>query len=184
MKGVPSPARARALALAAIRETFEEAGLVVGARADRQPSARRNPGWEGFFQSGHVPRLGGLSMLARAITPPGRPRRYDTRFFCIPAEEVTHRVENRDGELSGLHWLTIPDARSLDLPAITRVILEDLVEYLQRGTADWPVPYYHHQRGSFRRDMLRVETQASRLDTNGAASMLPASISCLLTRAN
>jgi 8-oxo-dGTP pyrophosphatase MutT (NUDIX family) len=176
MKGTPSNARARALGLAAIRETFEEAGLVIGS-AGRRAATRKIPSWDPFLDSGYIPKLGALTLLARAITPPGRPRRYDTRFFCIAANEIAHRVDTLDGELSGLHWLTVPDARALDLPAITRVILEDLVEYLQKSPHDWAVPYYHHQKGSFRRDMLRIDTAAPRLDTNGTTGMLPTALS-------
>jgi 8-oxo-dGTP pyrophosphatase MutT (NUDIX family) len=157
MKGAPSRARARALALAAIRETFEEAGLLIGAPATR-PLATTDKNWSAFFAQGFWPKLSALTFIARAITPPGRPRRYDTRFFYVEAEAIAHRVETRDGELSGLHWITIEEARALDLPAITRVILEDLAAHLKTGAqpAATPVPYYYHKNGSFRRDLLMV----------------------------
>lgn len=158
MKGGATPSRARALALAAIRETYEEAGLVIG-----QPAPKRQlsspAGWNAFIDHGFTPSLSRLTFFARAITPPGRPRRYDTRFFCIEAEAIAHRTDSNDGELSGLHWLTIEDARELDLPAITRVVLEDLGDRLRNGglaASHAPVPYYHFKNGSFRRDLLTV----------------------------
>ena len=160
MKGTPSPARARALALAAIRETFEEAGLLIGAPAAHSLAATEKP-WSEFFAQGYWPKPSALTFVARAITPPGRPRRYDTRFFCVEAEAIAHRVDTRDGELSRLQWLTIDEARGLDLPAITRVILDDLTDHLStrgRAAADMPVPYYYHKNGSFRRDLLTVST--------------------------
>jgi 8-oxo-dGTP pyrophosphatase MutT (NUDIX family) len=163
MKGTPSPARARALALAAIRETYEEAGLLIGAPAVGSVAATPQ-GWSGFFAQGFRPKLSALTFFARAITPPGRPRRYDTRFFCSSSEAIAHRVETRDGELSGLHWLTIEEARGLDLPAITRVILEDLTDHLRaqgRPGAGGAVPYYHHKNGSFRRELLTVPAAMS-----------------------
>jgi 8-oxo-dGTP pyrophosphatase MutT (NUDIX family) len=163
MKGTPSLARARALALAAIRETFEEAGLLIGAPAAFS-IATTDKGWSEFFAQGFRPKLSALTFVARAITPPGRPRRYDTRFFCVEAEAIAHRVEKCDGELSGLQWLTIEEARGLDLPAITRVILEDLTDHLNnrgRPAAGAPVPYYHQKHGSFRRDLLTVSTPVS-----------------------
>lgn len=159
MKGTPSEKRARAIALAAIRETFEEAGLLIASRAPEGCTVRNElPNWSGFFDCGFRPKLSSLSLFARAITPPGRPRRYDTRFFCVAAEEIGHTVDTRDGELSGLHWLTVEDARSLDLPSITRVILEDLLDHLKNDGAvtNAPVPYYHHKNGTFRRELLRV----------------------------
>lgn len=80
-----SPLRlARALALAAVRETFEEAGLVVGRPA---PVPARVPsGWARFAGAGVLPDLSGLAYLARAVTPPGRSRRFDARFFLARAE--------------------------------------------------------------------------------------------------
>lgn len=156
MKGWPSMGRARALALAAIRETFEEAGLLIGAPADA-PGTAKDPSWQQFLNHGLVPRLGALTFFARAITPPGRPRRYDTRFFCADAAAITLKVEIADPELSGLHWLTLEEARGFDLPAITRVIIEDLSDRIRAGNLeaeDMPVPYYHHKHGSFCRELL------------------------------
>lgn len=175
MKGNPSQARARALAMAAIRETFEEAGLVIGSPADPPSKPLENPSWREFFACGYRPKIGSLAMFARAITPPGRPRRYDTRFFCISADEISHEVDNSDGELSGLHWLTIEEARSLDLPSITRVILEDLTDFLKAGGTKpgrTPVPYYHHKNGTFRRELLSVASASMQLDTQGGDGMV------------
>jgi 8-oxo-dGTP pyrophosphatase MutT (NUDIX family) len=158
MKGTPSRARARALALAAIRETFEEAGLLIGAPAEG-PAESAEQAWRAFVAQGFWPKLSALTFVARAITPPGRPRRYDTRFFYVEADAIAHQVDTRDGELSGLHWITIAEARGLDLPAITRVILDDLADHLKSGgqlAAAMPVPYYYHKNGSFRRDLLMV----------------------------
>jgi 8-oxo-dGTP pyrophosphatase MutT (NUDIX family) len=175
MKGAPSSARARALALAAVRETFEETGILIAGAGPGKTATSGSPTWDAFFQCGYLPKIGGLAFLARAITPPGRPRRYDTRFFCVRAEEIAHKIEHADGELSRLDWLTIEDARGLDLPAITRVILEDLLEFLQAGQDrdNWPVPYYHHQNGKFRRDLLRIDPDPARLDTPAPLAMVP-----------
>jgi len=167
MKEQPGPERARALALAAVRETFEEAGLVIGA-ATQTPTTVEAPGWSEFFGCGFRPRIGPLTLFARAITPPGRPRRYDTRFFCISADEISHEVETSDGELSGLHWLTIEEARSLDIPAITRIILEDLTDFLKAAGTDSshaPIPYYHFKDGSFCRELLAVDEASLQLDS-------------------
>ena len=156
MKGTPSAGRARAIALAAIRETFEEAGLVIGTPLGRG-AATATAGWAGFLETGFAPALGGLTFFARAITPPGRPRRFDTRFFCIDADAISQRLEIRDGELSGLDWITLEQARALELPNITRVILEDLHEGLATGTigdSRVPVPFYHFKNGSSRRDTI------------------------------
>lgn len=156
MKGNRSPARARALALAAVRETFEEAGILIGA-----PSGAGSPPkaqvWQRFFSHGFRPALSHLTFFARAVTPPGRPRRYDTRFFCVAAEAIAHKVAAADGELSDLEWHSIEQARGLDLPNITRVVLEDLGERIAAGAlqrCDVPVPFYHRRNGNFHRDLI------------------------------
>jgi 8-oxo-dGTP pyrophosphatase MutT (NUDIX family) len=156
MKGNASPARARALALAAVRETFEEAGLMIGTPTETEAPAKARS-WQKFFAHGYKPALAQLTFFARAITPPGRPRRFDTRFFCVPAEAIVHKVASADGELSDLEWHSLAQARSLELPNITRVVLEDLSERLVAGAlhrTDMPVPFYHRRSGTFHRDLI------------------------------
>ena len=160
MKGTVTPSRARALALAAIRETFEEAGLIIGAPIAEGEAPRNVPGWTDFFALGYRPRLSQLTFFARAITPPGRTRRYDTRFFHMDASYISHKIDTSDGELSGLHWMTMEDTRELDLPPITRVILEDLMDRIAGDRLHHDVdtvPYYHFINGTFRRDKLTIE---------------------------
>jgi 8-oxo-dGTP pyrophosphatase MutT (NUDIX family) len=163
MKGVPSSGRARALALAAVRETYEEAGLIIGTPSNAG-SMPRNGSWRLFYQTGFAPRLAPLTYFARAITPPGRPRRFDTRFFCTDASVIVHRTQAPEEELSGLVWMTLEEARTLDLPPITRVVLEDLADRLKSGdlhNASAPVPYYHNRNGSFRRELLSASGAAA-----------------------
>ena len=67
------------------------------------------------------------------------------------------RVEIPDGELSELDWFSLDDMRSLDLPGITRVVIEDLADWLAAGlpkARDLPVPFYFHRNGVFERVML------------------------------
>jgi 8-oxo-dGTP pyrophosphatase MutT (NUDIX family) len=165
MKGRPSAARARGLALTAVRETFEEAGLVIGgaaaaavavvaAPATETPAAKT---WRLFREHGFAPDLAPLTYLARAITPPGRPRRFDTRFFCVEASAIAKTTDYNDGELSGLVWMTLAESRDLDLPPITRVILEDLAERIAARSLDdpsVPIPYYFNRNGTFRRETI------------------------------
>lgn len=162
MKGAPSSSRIRALALAAVRETFEETGLIVGARSPRAgapgPVASAQPPvhatWQRFVATGYLPCLSGLRFLARAITPPARPRRYDTRFFLADAALVVHDCADCDDELRDLGWFTLDEIRALDLPNITRAVIEDLAQYLATPDPLAPIPYYRFQRGTFRRDLI------------------------------
>ena len=108
-----------------------------GGPADRQARAdgrsSQSQAWQEFFAHGFRPALDRLTFFARAITPPGRPRRFDTRFFCVPADAIGHKIAIADGELSDLEWHSIAQARSLELPNITRVVLEDLGERIAAG---------------------------------------------------
>ncbi|MGE0611739.1 MAG: NUDIX hydrolase [Hyphomicrobiales bacterium] len=155
MKGRPSPGRACALALAAIRETFEETGLLIGRRAgglDTAPST-----WRAFLHHGVMPEPSALGYFCRAITPPGRSRRFDARFFCVDATLIAHQVKPKNLELSDLHWLTLDDARRLDIPNITLKVLGELAGRLGDGPPPWPdapVPFYHKRGGNFRRELL------------------------------
>lgn len=159
MKGTPSTSRARALALAAVRETFEEAGIIIGTPAQKGAPAKA-PDWQAFYAQGFQPALDRLTFFARAITPPGRPRRFDTRFFCVPADAIASTVTAQSGELSDLEWHSIAQARSLELPNITRVVLEDLGERAAAGAIHAPgvaVPFYHRRHGSYRRDLITAD---------------------------
>jgi len=158
MKGRPSPLRATALALAAVRETFEETGFIVGTRAE-PAGMHGSGGWQAFHAEGFRPDLRRLSYFARAITPPGRPRRYDTRFFAVDASAVAHRIERADGELLDVGWYTLAETRDLKLASITRVVIEDLAAWLAAPpAADAPqaIPFYFHRRGRFERASLGI----------------------------
>ena len=76
-----------------------------------------------------LPDLGTLHFIGRAITPPGRPRRFDARFFTMDASAIAHRVEGvtgPDAELVELVWMPLAEAKQLDMPAVTGVMLEEL----------------------------------------------------------
>jgi 8-oxo-dGTP pyrophosphatase MutT (NUDIX family) len=154
----PSLQRARALALAAIRETYEETGLLIGTRDYGAPETALAGPWADFARLGVYPDLESLHFVARAITPPRRPKRFDTRFFAVDAGHVAHRVEGMvtpDSELVELCWVELAEAATLDLPTITGVVLEELGRRIAgRMTPHLPVPYYYERQGVFRRDEL------------------------------
>jgi len=123
--------RPRAFALTAIRETFEETGLIVGRPAD--VGGKAPPGWEGYYWQGVAPCLRGFHFIGRAITPPYRPKRYDARFFMAEAEEVLidERPPMDGAELSDLQWVTLEDAMALDIPTVTQFMLGELKARLE-----------------------------------------------------
>lgn len=142
-------------AATAIRETFEETGLIIGQRrAEVMPAQRRrSSAWGPFYANGFVPCPGSLTLFARAITPPGRPRRYDTRFFCTLRCHVGATVKQTDGELRDLAWLTIDEARQHDLATITHHILDDVERLLARNKIR-QIPLYRQRRNQFERVLL------------------------------
>ena len=157
----PNAAKARALALAAIRETFEETGLLLGIRptdGEAAPAAPPGP-WSAFAQAGIQPDLSTVHFIARAITPPRRARRYDTRFFTADATAVAHKIEGKVGpehELIELVWLPLDDIKQrIELLAITEIVLGDLHAQIQAGFShDLPVPFYRVKNGKRVRELL------------------------------
>lgn len=132
-----------ALAAAAIRELWEEAGLALGAPGAWPGAVPAD--WQGFAATGLRPAAHPLTFVFRAITPPGRPRRFDARFFLADA---THIVGDPDDfsraadELSHLHWVPMEKVRQLNLPFITEVVLGEVAALLARGGAPEAVPFF------------------------------------------
>jgi 8-oxo-dGTP pyrophosphatase MutT (NUDIX family) len=145
-----APDLAAPLALAAIRETWEETGLRIGrpdAELAAELAARAPHGWRGFFDTGIVPTMDALTFVFRAVTPPYRPKRFDARFFLADAAVVMGDPDDfaaASGELSHLTWVTLQEARKLELPLITEVVLAEVEEILHAPAADRPVPFFHH----------------------------------------
>ncbi len=154
----PSAAKARALALAAIRETFEETGLLFGSDEFGAPAAAPGGSWADFAGHGVFPDLSAITFVARAITPPRRPKRFDTRFFTIDASGLAKKIDGvtgPDSELTDLVWVDFDEAKELDLPTITKVIIQEVEARIEAGFAPYlPVPFYWEKRGSFVREEL------------------------------
>ena len=144
------PELARALVCAAVRETFEESGvLLAGPSAGSVVADTTGPDWEADRQALLDRSLSLAEMLARRnlilradllrawsrwITPAVEPRRFDARFFAaaLPAGQRTRDV---GGEAAAVQWIN--PARALDagrqgeiylwLP--TAMTLAELAEY-------------------------------------------------------
>jgi 8-oxo-dGTP pyrophosphatase MutT (NUDIX family) len=154
----PSSAFARALALAAIRETFEETGLALGVTDYGAPPNPPEGAWARFAHTGVFPTLDGFDFIARAITPPRRPKRFDTRFFVADAALIAHRtpdIVHSEAELVELVWTPLEEATTLDMPIITRVVLAELAAAAQSGMSRLRArPFYHERHKRWLREEL------------------------------
>jgi 8-oxo-dGTP pyrophosphatase MutT (NUDIX family) len=120
----------RAYGLTAIRETFEETGLLIGR--DARLTSPPPEGWEEFYAQGVMPCLSSFSFVGRAITPPMRHKRFDARFFMANASDCL--IDDRDTvdgrELADLRWFTLEDIGQLDLPTVTRYVISEVEQRL------------------------------------------------------
>jgi 8-oxo-dGTP pyrophosphatase MutT (NUDIX family) len=134
-----------ALATAAIRELWEETGLILGV-----PGAWGSdptPDWQGFATTGHRPAANPMQFVFRALTPPGRTRRFDARFFLVDADAIQSDLDDfthASDELSHLQWIKLGDARKFDLPFITEVVLAEIAGRVTDATAPESVPYFRN----------------------------------------
>ena len=142
-----TPVRARALALAAVRETFEEVGLRLG-RPDPRPGKPVPAGWRGFFEAGLAPTLEPLEYVARAVTPPYRPIRFNARFFMADAQHAAGDIRG-SGELENIHWVPIAEARGLPIPGITGLVLEIIEDRVKTGrpATDGTIVLFQYRHG-------------------------------------
>lgn len=155
-KSIATIKRARAFALAAIRETFEEVGLLIGQQIAPNAVAgrsNRNKLWKPFLDHGQIPDLSVLRYVARATTPAKLVRRYDTRFFTTPREAIGLELQQSPtNELSDLTWVPFDDISNRKIPWITSMILNDVgARILEENTIDLsdqkPVPVYASRNG-------------------------------------
>jgi 8-oxo-dGTP pyrophosphatase MutT (NUDIX family) len=142
-----------ALAAAAVRELWEETGLILG-----QPGQWDSPprDWSRFAATGHLPSASALRFVFRAITPPGRPRRFDARFFIVDAARLQGDIDDfsrATDELSHLQWVPLDDIRRVDLPFITEIVLSEIAARLPDLDAPHEVPFFdsHDERVAFLR---------------------------------
>ncbi len=148
----PSPAT---LAAAAIRELWEETGLILGSKSNWTSPV----GWSGFAQTGFQPNPSALRFFFRAITPVGPPRRFDARFFMCDASAIANDLDDfsaASDELSHLHWVPLSEARELDLPFITQVVLAELRALAGHIAPPPSVPFF--QNNDEESLFLRLET--------------------------
>jgi hypothetical protein len=86
-----------------------------------------------------VPNGAALRFIFRAITPQGRPRRFDARFFLANADALHTNpdcFERAQDELSHVQWVPLAQARQLNSPFVTDVVLAEVQRFVARKK--WP----------------------------------------------
>lgn len=149
LEAAAPPGLARALALAAVRELFEETGLVLGAAL---PGAAAPGGWAPFLATGLAPDLAPLEFLCRAVTPAFMPMRFNARFLVAPYEAVQGTLSG-NGELEFLRFMKLDEARALEVAPVTRNVLEEFARWLALppgSRAGRGIPLYEPARDSAR----------------------------------
>jgi 8-oxo-dGTP pyrophosphatase MutT (NUDIX family) len=133
------------LAVAAVRELFEETGQVLGTKGAW--SGDIHPDWVDFAATGHLPDASSLQYEFRALNTPGRPRRFDARFFLVDADALATDPDDfsaASDELSHLQWVSLTDVRSFDMPFITEVVLSEIEARATDLTPPESVPYFRN----------------------------------------
>ncbi len=134
---------AHALAVAGIRELWEETGLILGQKGVWQGTPPED--WRTFADRGFVPHAAPMQFVFRALTPPGRPRRFDARFFLVDAGDIATDLDDFDAacdELSHLQWVNLSDARAFDMPFITEVVLAEVEARAKDLAPPSSVPFF------------------------------------------
>jgi 8-oxo-dGTP pyrophosphatase MutT (NUDIX family) len=132
-----------ALAVAAVRELWEETGLILGEPGSWPGSVPAD--WQSFAATGNLPAARAMQFVFRALTPPGRPRRFDARFFLVDAEQIGGDLDDfsmASDELSHLQWIPLSRVRSFDLPFITEVVLAEVTARIRDAQPPGSVPYF------------------------------------------
>lgn len=140
--------RARAAAVAAVRETFEETGLMLAKPGPAQTESVTEI-WGEFLDKGMGPALDELDALARAITPAQSPIRFHARFFVAEVEHLSGEIGG-SGELENIAWIPVSEAMRMSLADITELVAGHAAEWFANrhaGRPSSPVPLYCYRHG-------------------------------------
>ena len=142
------------LGITAVRELWEETGLRLSTSGNFSDYPLS---WKEFFSKNQGPNLSNLNFFFRAITPSGRPRRFDARFFFCNARHIFNDLDDfkqASGELSDLKWVEIFQAQYLELPRITKTVLEHLLGLIKANFKYYYVPFYAGRSEAFNEKKL------------------------------
>ncbi len=134
---------AETLAATAIRELWEETGLALASPGTWPGDPAHD--WAELASRRLLPDASALHYVFRAITPPGRTRRFDARFFMADVTGVAGDPDDfsfAQDELAHLQWVPLRRARGFDLPFITEVVIAEVARQMERGGRIDSVPFF------------------------------------------
>ncbi len=141
---------------AALRETFEETGLLVGRPGgDASPTAADQPVWRAYRARGLAPDFGGIDFLCRAITPVYSRRRFNTRFFLADGAHCVGELRS-NGELEDLAWRGESALRHLNIVDVTQYVLAEALRRWQGGS---PIGSQPPRLLNYRKDIMTLSRQ-------------------------
>lgn len=148
LEAANTPRQARAIVLAAIRETWEETGLMLGTskQMSRNP---RHKSWQAFYDAGMMPDLSAVEVIGRATTPPRRHKRFDTWFFSKDANDVELEAVSDSRELLNVGWFTFAQIADLPLHTATETMLRVMADFLKQSRPPARVTYIRKQGKTF-----------------------------------
>lgn len=176
MKGRATTLRARMMGLAAIRETYEEVGLMIGTKATTDRIFKSTI-WNDFKASGMMPDLSSLTFIARAITPPGRSRRFDTRFFMANANcYLENQKVQSSEELEDVQWLRFDQTNNISIHFITKQIIEiakATIEHQGHHKESTKVAFYRAKMGADNLAKVVTYLRAGKEPLDGGELLVP-----------
>ena len=144
-----TPRRARAIALASIRETWEETGVMLGAPAKTTRNLN-HASYDDFRQAGQLPDLSGVEVFGRAVTPPHRHKRFDAWFFVKKLEGDSPPQASDSSELLNVGWFTFDEIKNLEKQRATDMMLQVLERYLKMDRPPEKIFYSRAIRGDYK----------------------------------
>ena len=138
-----SSCRATRLALAAVRETYEETGLMLGLPG--RAGGSYSSSWRRFSDQGLLPSLKPLRYVGRAITPTFSKMRFHARFFLASAENIRGEIAG-DGELDNVRWIDECETQELQMAEVTRFMLDRALALTDGAVSELPAPVFSWRR--------------------------------------
>jgi 8-oxo-dGTP pyrophosphatase MutT (NUDIX family) len=141
-------------ARAALRETWEEAGVLIGRPGDR-PAAQpaRAAIEQAYVERGLVAAMDVLTYVGRAITPSHSFRRFNTRFFLGDGNHV-HGEPAASDELEDVGWHPVEHEAFASFRDVTRFMLARAIA-LRQGSASGETPLFYWAKNARRIGICR-----------------------------